>query len=267
MLALQAGSYRERPVALALKRHFACVWVNRVSKTLSAPVVVVPDGTMDLQWIRGRWRIAGPDRLAQRETLRAGSMVIGFRFQPGSACEWLGAAASEFCDKRVWLADVWGAAGRRADCALESFGREPRIGDLENALGRWASSMRLPKSDMQSAQRLLRSGPPPGVDVVPWIMRALGLTERTLRRRFDAAFGYGPKTLERILRFQRYLQILRTPTWASAAHRAAAAGYADQSHLVRECRRLALCTPSELPSRLPAGPSNFQSIGEFSWSR
>jgi AraC-like DNA-binding protein len=257
VLALQTGSYRERPVALPLKRHFACVRMNRVPKSLSAPVVVVPDGTIDLQWIRGRWRIAGPDRLAQKEKLRAGSVVIGFRFQPGSAAEWLGTAASEFCDKRVWLADVWGAAGRRADAESESFGPEPLVADLENILGRWAPFMRLPHSDMHTAQHLLESGPPVDVDVVPWITRALGLTERTLRRRFDAAFGYGPKTLERILRFQRYVQILRSPTWTSAAHRAAAAGYADQSHLVRECRRLALCTPSQLPSRLPPCPFNF----------
>jgi AraC-like DNA-binding protein len=78
-------------------------------------------------------------------------------------------------------------------------------------------------------------------------MTELGMSERTLRRRFEAAFGYGPKTLDRILRFQRFLTSRHGLEARTTAHRAAAAGYADQSHLVRECRRLALCTPGQLP--------------------
>jgi AraC-like DNA-binding protein len=233
MLAQEAGSYRERPVALSLREHFACVWINRLSNTLASPFIVVPDGTIDLQWIGGRWRIAGPDRRPQRESMPAGSVIIGFRFQPGSASAWLGAAASKFCNKRIWLEDVPGGANRPADDALEVWGTEPRIRDLENVLAQRVTSVRLPEPDMQLAYRLLSAGTPPGVNVVPWIRAALGLSERTLRRRFEVVFGYGPKTLERILRFQRYLQILRSPIRASTAHRAAAAGYADQSHLVR----------------------------------
>jgi AraC-like DNA-binding protein len=255
MLAQEAGTYCERPVALSLRKHFACVWINRLSETLATPFTVVPDGTIDLQWIAGRWRIAGPDRRPQKESMPAGSVIIGFRFQPGSASTWLGAAASEFCNERVWLEDVPGGADLLTPDVLEVRRREPRVRDLENVLTQRATSMRLAEPDMQFAYRLLSVGPPSGADVVPWIMSALDLSERTLRRRFQVAFGYGPKTLERILRFQRYLQILRNPTPTSAAIRAAAAGYADQSHLVRECRRLALCTPSQLPSALTARPT------------
>lgn len=83
---------------------------------------------------------------------------------------------------------------------------------------------------------------------MPWLMSTLSMSERTLRRRFHSAFGYGPKTLDRILRFQRYLDITRRDAGSSAARRALAAGYADQAHLVRECRRLALRTPGEIGS-------------------
>ena len=34
----------------------------------------------------------------------------------------------------------------------------------------------------------------------------VGLSERQLRRRFHAAVGYGPKTLQRVYRFQRFVQ-------------------------------------------------------------
>jgi transcriptional regulator GlxA family with amidase domain len=75
---------------------------------------------------------------------------------------------------------------------------------------------------------------------------AVGLGERPLRRRFLAEVGYGPKTLARVLRFQRLLALLRAgpggpPSLAEVAH---TAGYADQAHMTAECTRLAGRTPA-----------------------
>jgi hypothetical protein len=134
MLAQQAGSYREHAVSHPLRDHFACVWVNRLSQSGGAPFVVVPDGAIDLQWVAGRWRVAGPDRQPMTEQLPAGAVVVGFRFQPGSASAWLSAAASEFCGQRLWLEDVWGRAGREADKAAAALGPDPLIEALEGVL-------------------------------------------------------------------------------------------------------------------------------------
>jgi AraC-like DNA-binding protein len=64
-----------------------------------------------------------------------------------------------------------------------------------------------------------------------------GLGERQLRRRCEAAFGYGPKTLARVLRMQRALALARRGT--AFAEVALRAGYADQAHLAREVKALA----------------------------
>ena len=70
------------------------------------------------------------------------------------------------------------------------------------------------------------------------------MSERQLRRRFADAVGYGPKTLARVLRFQRFLALAgRGDDLAGLAFEA---GYADQAHLTRECRRLSGRTPAEL---------------------
>jgi methylphosphotriester-DNA--protein-cysteine methyltransferase len=85
--------------------------------------------------------------------------------------------------------------------------------------------------------------------------RAAHLSERQLRRRFEHAVGYGPATLARVQRFQRFLaHAQRTPT-APLARLAADAGYADQAHLARECRRLAGLPPRALlaTGAAPAG--------------
>ncbi|NUT47284.1 MAG: helix-turn-helix domain-containing protein, partial [Saccharothrix sp.] len=69
------------------------------------------------------------------------------------------------------------------------------------------------------------------------LARALGLSTRQLHRRSLAAFGYGPKVLHRVLRFDRAVGLARTGVpFADVAHRA---GYADQAHLSREVRDLA----------------------------
>lgn len=65
----------------------------------------------------------------------------------------------------------------------------------------------------------------------------LGLGERQLLRRSLRAFGYGPKTLQRVVRFQRALRLARRGV--AAAEVAVASGYADQAHMANEVRRLA----------------------------
>jgi AraC-like DNA-binding protein len=82
----------------------------------------------------------------------------------------------------------------------------------------------------------------------------LDVSERQLRRRCQAAVGYGPATLRRVLRFRRFV------SWADAgapgadlASAASRLGYADQAHLTRECVRLAGLTPAALvAARRPA---------------
>jgi AraC-like DNA-binding protein len=74
----------------------------------------------------------------------------------------------------------------------------------------------------------------------------LGLTRRHLERLFRQQVGLTPGQLARIHRFQRALSCLedRADTPRPGADAAAASGYADQAHFVREFRTLAGCTPS-----------------------
>ena len=78
------------------------------------------------------------------------------------------------------------------------------------------------------------------------LSRTLAIGERALRRRFDRAIGYGPKKLDRIIRFRRFLHQAGSRREASLAETAFEVGYADQAHLTRECRRLSGLTPGDL---------------------
>ncbi|MFG6194897.1 DUF6597 domain-containing transcriptional factor [Nonomuraea sp. JJY05] len=64
----------------------------------------------------------------------------------------------------------------------------------------------------------------------------LGFSERQLHRRSLATFGYAPKILQRIVRFQRALTLARAGV--PLAEVAVTAGYADQAHLSHDVKRL-----------------------------
>src|SRR5262249_32240273 len=75
----------------------------------------------------------------------------------------------------------------------------------------------------------------------------VGLSARQFRRRCQAAAGYGPKTLQRVLRFQRFVRMVDAPAGPpDLATAAALAGFADQAHLTRECTELSGLTPAAL---------------------
>jgi AraC-like DNA-binding protein len=76
-----------------------------------------------------------------------------------------------------------------------------------------------------------------GPGVVSEVADDVGVSERQLQRRCRTAFGYGPKTLHRVLRFQRALRLARGG--GRLADVAAVVGYADQAHMARDTRRLA----------------------------
>jgi hypothetical protein len=69
-----------------------------------------------------------------------------------------------------------------------------------------------------------------------------------------AAAGYGPKTLARVLRFQRLLGLAERP--GGLAHGlvslALDAGYADQAHMTAECSALAGEPPTAVLGRRAA---------------
>lgn len=76
------------------------------------------------------------------------------------------------------------------------------------------------------------------------LARNLGLTERTLERRFLAHVGATPKKYARVVRLRNAIFQRKTlPTWADVAH---AVGYYDQSHMIRDFQELYGISPESL---------------------
>ncbi|HEY0267767.1 MAG TPA: helix-turn-helix domain-containing protein [Methyloradius sp.] len=82
------------------------------------------------------------------------------------------------------------------------------------------------------------------------LARDLGLTERTLERRFISHVGATPKKYARVVRLRSaLLQRESLPSWADIAY---AVGYYDQSHMIRDFQELYGTTPESLYPQIEA---------------
>ncbi|MFI6769585.1 helix-turn-helix domain-containing protein [Streptomyces sp. NPDC050355] len=223
-----AGGYRERASRLA----GAALWTTTTTPSARP---VLPDGCMDLIWSEGRLLVAGPDTGPYRpEGVPPGTRYVGVRFAPGQAPSVLGVPARELRDLRVPLADLWPAGAVRELTERAAAAGEPgpvaRV--LEEAAAARLREAAAPDGRTAAVAAALARGRP-----VAEVARAVALSERQLHRLSLDAFGYGPKTLTRVLRLVRALDLARRGTpYAEVALRA---GYADQAHLAREVKSLA----------------------------
>jgi AraC-like DNA-binding protein len=238
--------YREHSPAPDLSQVVDCTW-ERAAPHRAAPAEarVMPDGCVDLIWRDGDLFVAGPDRGHFMSRVRPGAALAGVRLRPGVAGLVLGLPASELRDQRVSAEGLWGRPGA----------------ELEERLGLAASPSERRRMLEEAVRGRLRAADGPD-ELVLAAARALGrprarvgelgfrlgLSERQLRRRFDQAVGYGPKTLDRVLRFQRLLGNAAPLGDGSEklARLAASLGYADQAHLTRDCVALSGLTPTAL---------------------
>jgi AraC-like DNA-binding protein len=232
--------YAEWQPPAVLRAAVACLWSSVTSDDADGDDVVLPDGCSDLMWEQGVGAsLAGPDTGPVRTARRPSTVIVGVRFRPAAGGAVLGLPLSELRDQRVALADVLPAQGKLLSAALspaaaaatvlDVTGRLVSDGNADPAVARVAALLRDPAARTED------------------IAARAGLSERQLRRRVHAAAGYGPKTLQRVLRFQRFVRLLdASPALPDLAAAAVEAGYADQPHLTRECRELSGYTPVAL---------------------
>ena len=231
-------------MAPALGQLVACTWTGGFTPVEArAPEPVLPDGCIDIMWNGNRLFVAGPDTGPSPST-HDGRFVVGIRFRPGVGSVFLGPPAGDLTDRRLDLDTLWPHLGELEDRLATSTSLREAALVLEDHIGRRALTARRPDPVVQAVVRHWDSS----TSRLPAsrISHVAGVSERQMYRRFVDEVGYGPKVLERVLRFQRFLRTIAEQPAIGLAQLAADAGYADQAHLTRETRRLAGRTPAEL---------------------
>lgn len=196
---------------------------------------------MDLIWWSGQLLVAGPDTRAFLTRQEPGTLVTGLRLAPGIAPTVLGIPADELRDQRVDLTQVWGPSKTAPWLDRLAIASNPACA-LESLTVQHIRATQVPPASIRRIVELLAAD-----TAVAGIALELDISERQLHRRSLAAFGYAPKVLARILRFNRALEMARTGI--PLAQAAFQAGFADQAHLSRETRSFSGVPISELLRR------------------
>jgi AraC-like DNA-binding protein len=207
----------------------------------------LPDGCIDLLTVDdGGVHVMGPETVRADHRVAGGTTIVGVWLRPGVGARVFGAVATELVDRSLELSVV-----SRAPAPLR---HAPAAASLTPTLSAYRQLIEV------LVPRLAVAAPDDGVSFgVQWLGRhpsatvddlcaRLGWSPREVRRRFTGALGFGPKAMQRMVRFQRALTIARQAPAMSLSLLAASAGYADQAHMTREFRGLADATPGSLLS-------------------
>jgi diguanylate cyclase (GGDEF)-like protein len=234
--------YREHLPHPQLRGLVACYWSHRSTGRAR----VLPDACIDLLFRRP---LAAPADAPWHAEL-IGTMTrailsaplheeyLGVRFHPGEAPRILGLAAHEITDAKLPLADLW----THRDPLTRNLARARTLRDLLSTLDTalLARPLAAPDHRVRRVLATLRTTEAR----IDELARRESLGERQLLRLFDHHVGASPKTIARVFRLERALALTTpTPRWSDIA---AATGYADQPHLIREFQSLTGLTPTQL---------------------
>jgi AraC-like DNA-binding protein len=264
----------------ALRPYVTCVWAQRVSARSDAyRHRTAPDGSVELVCpAGGPASVVGPRTTPSEQLLAPGAAVVGVRFRPGAAPAILGLPASELTGSTIGADELWGSStAELAERVAGSTSPPAAASALETAvLSRLAEARPLDELVAEVVRRVHVGGAQgqqigiepqaealtrareldldlvevaAGAHSMAEVAASLHVSMRQLRRRCEAAVGLGPKELQRIARFQRFLLLAehrRSQPGVTLATLALGVGYADQAHLARESVRLTGSPPREL---------------------
>ena len=247
-------SHHQPPPALA--EWVKGIWCAQGTREeFAAPEPIVPDGCVEIVF-----NLA--DRFADRRgpqplDLIAGQMtgpvtavatgdvdLVGVRFRPGRAGAALRTPMWEVRDRLIEASSLIRGAAHLVE-ELRDIPRGRRIAHLSAALARRFESRHMPSTAViDHALALIETRR--GIVGIDRVARTVGITRRHLERRFKDEVGLGAKQIARIMRVHAALALIGQQPLLSGAEISARCGYADQAHLIRECRALTGQTPARL---------------------
>jgi AraC-like DNA-binding protein len=255
---MEFGFYPTPPPLAAVVK---AVWFARGTKAeFDVPEPIVPDGCVELVLnLADRFVQLDAGRSMQPRDLLVGQMthptvaaptgsvdLIGVRFWPGRAGAVLRTPMWELQDQLIAASSVLPVFDRLAG-DLRSLPHEGRLAHLAAALAPYCS--RVPLDRLSSVDAALATiAASHGTLAIDDVARRAGITRRHLERQFREHVGLGVKQAARITRIQSVLNLLQSRSLLSGAEIAARFGYADQAHLIHECRALTGTTPGRLVS-------------------
>ena len=222
------------------------------------PETVVPDGCMEMIVHFGRpfesvhdarAAVVQPRGFVGGQITRSilirptGSIgMLGIRFHPAGARALAKMPMDRAAGETIDVTDLVGAAGRRmVERVCEAATAAGRIAVVEAFLRSLCRDARQPNTLARAAiAALTRSH---GRASVRQLAAGLDISERQLNRTLRREVGLGAKSYGRIVRLQYALDRIRHDRDSTLTRIAAAAGYFDQAHFIKDFRSFCGVSP------------------------
>jgi AraC-like DNA-binding protein len=173
-----------------------------------------------------------PIRIVQRGQVR----ITGVRFRLGGLGAFTRVPLRAFTNQTPAPSDVLGDDARALEAALSAT---PDVEAQARLLDRFLLAQRSEGGSFEDFSRALRAlTDAEGTASVEEVSKAAAMSSRHLDRLFARHLGIPPKTVGRVLRFQRTLRALMRDPGCSLADVATQAGYFDQAHFIKDFKRM-----------------------------
>jgi AraC-like DNA-binding protein len=193
-----------------------------------------------------------PIRIGQRGLVRA----TGIRFHLAGLAPFARASLHPFTGTTLFPSEILGEAVRNLESALrDAFDEDAQARLLDDFFCAQLETPPAFVSFERAFQLALRLG---GRSDLTQLSQAAGASGRQVERLFARFLGIAPRRLGCILRFQTALRALMRDPGGTLAEVAAAAGYFDQAHFIREFRQMTGGVPRGYRGYFPPeGPADF----------
>jgi AraC-like DNA-binding protein len=222
---------------------------------------ILPDGTFELvidlsdvprklydrshpplyREFRGSWISGSRSDFITIDVVQKTSM-IGIHFKPGGAAAFLAMSADELTSRVEETDGIWGRAmDDLRTQLLEEHSIDHRFALLERFL---RDRLTVPDRRDPIAHALCRLTARPEVERTSELAAELGLSQKHFISLFRSRVGLTPKKFCRVRRFQKALREIEANRILDWAGLAAATGYYDQSHFIRDFHAFSGMNPS-----------------------
>lgn len=216
----------------------------------SANLLAVPDGCVDIVFdcdaTRPTARICGTPLAAQAVELHQNHHYFGVRFSPGVIPGFINVLAEELTESELDLLEVSGFAQR----IFESIVQAPLLSDQMRLFNDYLAPRLMGRTSALTAMVIQQALRHRGDIRIQQLEELSGYTSRTLHRQFSQDTGMSPKTFCRIIRCQAALDTLNTQHDVSFSELALDLGFSDQSHFLRDFKKLVSTTPCDYQRKM-----------------
>lgn len=255
--------YREYQPSPALQPYVQCFWTleDQVASSLYRPIVerILPDGQMEMIFHLGdifQQVENGKGSLQARSFLygqlhqyldlipSAHAKIIAVRFLPFGLYPFVPLSPKEFQQRQIDLIDLYGSAGRELEEKVnEAEETQSAITIIEEFLTQQLANRKSPDPLVLYTTQLIMQRA--GKGEIQDIIRSYKISPRHFQRRFLEVTGTKSKTLARIARLQKTMQLIQDWPSSTLTEIGHAAGYFDQAHFVRDFKAFAGQSPRE----------------------